>query len=67
MHIEREEEELRQRHSSHGRDALHLGRHDLSQSYLSNTASLGFYVIACLTIRLIEFAALLTTFEEHAR
>ena len=34
------------------------------QRYLSNAASCVFYGIACLT-RLIEFAAVFATFEEH--
>ena len=36
----------------------------LVSRYLYNTAPCGFYCITCLT-QLIEFAALLTTFEEH--
>ena len=36
------------------------------ERYLSNAASFVFYVVACLT-RLIQFAALFTTFEESLR
>ena len=36
----------------------------LVERYLSNTASFVFHGITCLT-QLIEFAALLTTFEKH--